>query len=96
MAINFRVFQHQTAENLHLKLKGDFDGTSALELLNILETVSSETASVFINTSALNKIHPFGREVFRRNLHKLKSIRRRLKVIGDPSTKILLDQGLYA
>lgn len=34
MAANFRISTHRNSENLHLKLYGDFDGTSAHELIN--------------------------------------------------------------
>jgi len=36
MATNVKITAHRNDENLHLKLKGDFDGTSAYELLNIV------------------------------------------------------------
>jgi len=37
MAARFRISIHRNSENLHLKLMGDFDGTSAHELLNVLK-----------------------------------------------------------
>jgi hypothetical protein len=36
MASNFRIFCHQNSDNLHLKLMGDFDGTSPYESLETL------------------------------------------------------------
>jgi hypothetical protein len=36
MASNFKILVHRNSENLHLKLTGDFDGTSAQKLLNAL------------------------------------------------------------
>ena len=29
MALNFKIYCHQNNDNLHLKLMGDFDGSSA-------------------------------------------------------------------
>ena len=36
MAANFRIRVHQNSDNLHLRLDGDFDGSSACELLDLL------------------------------------------------------------
>ena len=37
MASSFRIVMHENSENLHLRLIGDFDGSSAFELLDILK-----------------------------------------------------------
>ena len=72
MANNFKILRHRTDGNLHLDLAGDFDGSSAFELLNTLETNLHSNDCVSINTSSLNKIHPFGRQVFNQHFSKLK------------------------
>jgi len=36
MATNFKISAHRNDEVLHLTLKGDFDGTSAHELLDVV------------------------------------------------------------
>jgi len=72
MANNFRISTHRNDENLHLKLMGDFDGTSAFELLNVLKGKSDRTSKVFIHTSGLRNIYPFGLNVFHNNLNVLK------------------------
>jgi hypothetical protein len=51
---------------------GDFDGTSAFELLNVLKGKSDRTSKVFIHTSGLRNIYPFGLNVFHNNLNVLK------------------------
>ena len=71
MARNFRISSHRNAENLHLKLMGDFDGTSAHELLKVLERNSARTTRIFMHTSSLRNIHPFGLNVFHSNLDVL-------------------------
>jgi hypothetical protein len=73
MAPNFKLFSHETKEALHLKLYGDFDGTSAHELLNTLKTNTSRFGQIFIDTEELNTIHPFGRDIFQHNLRTLKN-----------------------
>lgn len=71
MATNFKIFVHKNSENLHLKLTGDFDGSSAYELLNVLKSNCIGTSKVFIHTNCLNRIHPFGREIFHKKLKAL-------------------------
>jgi hypothetical protein len=72
MASNFKIFVHQNGIDLHLKLLGDFDGSSAHQLLNILKKYGSHCARIFIHTNSLKRIIPFGRGVFLSNLHFLK------------------------
>jgi len=72
MATNFKIDVHRNDEDLHLKLRGDFDGTSAYELLDIVRKRAAHTSRVFVHTSNLRDIHPFGLHVFRSNLDILK------------------------
>ena len=67
MASNFRIYCHQNSDNLHLKLLGDFDGTSAYELIHTLEKYHGNTGRVFIDTCALSSVHSFGLNVFQKN-----------------------------
>lgn len=67
MASNFKILINQNKEGLHLKLMGDFDGSSAHELLNTIRTYWTDTNKIFINTSGLGNIHPFGQAVFLNN-----------------------------
>lgn len=73
MASNFRIFSHRNNGDLHLNLIGDFDGSSAFELINILQGYSGNGGKIVINTNGLSSIHPFGVGVFQKNCcgHKL-------------------------
>ncbi len=71
MSANFKIFVHKNSENLHLKLIGDFDESSACELLNVLKSNCIGASKVFIHTSCLKCIHPFGREIFHKKLEAL-------------------------
>jgi anti-anti-sigma regulatory factor len=71
MASNFKIAMHRNSENLHLKLIGDFDGTSAHELLNVLNKNCKGTSRVFIHTGSLKNIYDFGCNVFHKNLDLL-------------------------
>ena len=64
MASNFKIFLMRKYDMLHLHLSGIFDGSSALELINMLKSVDGKTDKIVVNTHALSMIHPFGLEVF--------------------------------
>ncbi len=70
MALNFEIFTHSTVNSLHLKLYGDFDGSSAHELLNTLIDNGKDFFEVFIDTNDLKIIYPFGRDVFQKNINQ--------------------------
>ena len=71
MASNFNISFHRNDENIHLKLAGDFDGSSAYELLNALKRYCRGASRAFIHTNCLKQIHPFGRDIFQSNLDML-------------------------
>ena len=91
MATHFRIFIHRNSENLHLKLIGDFDGTSAHELLNVLKSYSTRTARIFIHTSGLRNIHPFGLNVFHGNLNLLQGQSITLVFTGEHASQLVLE-----
>jgi anti-anti-sigma regulatory factor len=88
MATNFKISIHRNSENLHLKLTGDFDGISAHELLDILKRYSNRTSRVFIHTSCLANIHPFGLNVFHNHLDVLKKKSLELVFTGDNASEL--------
>lgn len=88
MAPNFRISTHRNSDNLHVKLMGDFDGSSAWELLNVLKKNSWRVRKVFIHTSSLDNIYPFGRDIFCRNLSELKGYSVKLLFTGENAGQI--------
>jgi hypothetical protein len=54
MAASFRIVMHQNSGNLHLRLMGDFDGSSAFELLELLKQKAQTVQKVF--TRILNSL----------------------------------------
>ena len=82
MAHNFKILMYRTIDNLHINLKGDFDGSSAFELLNTLKENWNGTKRILIDTNNLKKIHPFGQEVFDHNFSKLMDHKIRIQFIG--------------
>ena len=67
MASNFKIFQHQNSDNLHLKIIGDFDGSSAHQLISALKKLKGNARSIYIHTGTLTSVHPFGVDVFKKN-----------------------------
>jgi anti-anti-sigma regulatory factor len=88
MASNFQIYSYKTKDSLHLKLTGDFDGSSAHELINILNEAGSNFWEIFINTNGLKTIHPFGRSVFEKNFSILNKKNSNLIFMGENGNKI--------
>jgi hypothetical protein len=76
MASNFQILSYETRDSLHLKLAGDFDGSSAHELINRLVDNGTVYYQIFIDTKDLKTIYPFGIEVFEK---KFSGINKRFK-----------------
>jgi anti-anti-sigma regulatory factor len=88
MAKNFRISVHKNAEGLDLKLIGVFDGTSAYELLHALATYGHHTSRIYIDTSCLKEINPFGLQVFQDNLDLLKDAHLELIFVGEHALEL--------
>ena len=82
MAANFHLFHIQNRDNLHLHMHGDFDGTSAFELINLLKEQNKDYFAVFIDTNGINQLHTFGLDVFQKNLNRSVKKNRNLVFIG--------------
>lgn len=82
MASNFQLFHLKNQDSLHLQMYGDFDGTSAYELINTLQRQYRDYLSVCIDTNELDKIHTFGIEVFQKNLNMSVKNNKNLSFIG--------------
>lgn len=94
MSANFRISMHRNSENLHLKLMGDFDGSSACEVLNVLRENSKDPLRIFIHTNCLKNVHPFGREVFRKNLSEVEGHQTFITFTGEKAGQIAPEKGI--
>jgi len=65
MASHFKILIHQSSDTLHINLVGDFDGSSAHELINVIKKYSNRFARIFIHTSGLKQVFEYGRNVFK-------------------------------
>ena len=90
MASNFRIFSHRNSDNLHLKLKGDFDGSSAHQLINTPKEQNGNVSKIFIHTCNLSSMDPFILEVFQKNF-SVNKLSDRLTFTGEYSDKMALE-----
>ena len=83
MASNFRIASQDI--NIHgkaLQLYGDFDGSSAWELINALEENTKNDKEIAINTDGLRAIHAFGLDIFRPKMSNLKKTQANIQITG--------------
>lgn len=89
MASNFNIFKHRINDTLHVKLVGDFDGSSAAELIHVLKNYPASYCQVIVNTSELSNIHPFGIAVFHSRLSRIRNSGSSVRFIGKDISGIL-------
>jgi anti-anti-sigma regulatory factor len=74
-----------------LKLIGEFDGSSACELMNLLSNSDLSSASkILVDTDSLNHIHPFGVDVLQHLLSAATARNFPLIFTGKMSTRFSL------
>ena len=66
MALNFDIETDKIGDGFSLELRGEFDATSAYELVYAIKKLADKPVRIYVNTSKLKKVHPFGLEVFNR------------------------------
>jgi len=88
MAANFRVNTKEiNKQSMALQLFGDFDASSACELINALDQSVRTSSKVAIDTDGLKSINTFGLEVFFLRMSNLNNTRADIEVIGRFSEK---------
>ena len=88
MAQNFKYNVHRTIDNLCIRLTGDFDGSSAWELINAIRENLNNFKFIQIDTGELKMVYPFGREVFRNYCFNAKNTRIRMQFSGPNALQI--------
>jgi len=81
MAKNFKILQYKDKKCLHLKLQGDFDGSSAFELINTLKKISL-VPKIYIHAENLKTIYTFGSEVFEKHISEFKEQSEKIIITG--------------
>ena len=88
MARNFQITYYRYEDSIHLKLYGDFDGSSAHELLNHLKVRSHDTLKIYIHTDGLKDLHPFGLNTFFRGFRINDGYADRIEFTGKKATAL--------
>ncbi len=94
MASNFRIAMHHNDRTLHFKLLGDFDGTSAHQLLNDLKKPYHGIKRMIVYTDSLKTIHPFGRDVFQGRFYELNGLSDLIFFVGENAKQIAPERAL--
>ncbi len=88
MTAKFKISSHKNGENLHLKLFGEFDGSAAMTLINLLKKCAKRYNRVIVHTASLSQMNFFGQEVFRNNFNELNEVHCRLMFTGEYANRI--------
>lgn len=83
MASNFKILIDHSEDRIHLRLYGDFDGSSAHELLNLLRKYGHNASKINIHTQGLNQIYPFGVNIFIKSFGIINECVDRIAFSGD-------------
>lgn len=68
MSQKFELSSHRTNDILHLQLLGEFDGSSACELIKKIREVGSGASQILVDTTRVQGVHPFGKTVLQNRL----------------------------
>ncbi len=89
MSTNFKISKHRNGQNLHLKLSGDFDDVSALQLLSELNNGHSGIYRIIVHTSSLDSLHCSNRTIFTKYLDEISSQPCRIMFTGEYADQIV-------
>ena len=90
MALNFGITISKGRSNFQLKLEGDFDATSAYELIYAIKKLPEDTVMIYVNTNCLKEIHPSGLDVFNGFMNSFNGQSDRIVFTGHNSTQLYL------
>ena len=90
MASNFDIVVNKSDYCFNLNLQGDFDSTSAYELIYALKKLPGNDLEIAICTNGLKEIHPFGLEVFHNYINSLNGQSTRIVFTGRNAPQLSL------
>lgn len=73
MASNFKIQCKSKNNALHVRLRGDFDGTSADQLNMVLHKRGKGREKIYVNTDQLRQVNEFGLSIFESHLTRVKN-----------------------
>ena len=90
MASNFGIAVDRNIDGFGLKLAGDFDATSAYELIYAIKKLPEDTVRISIYTNGLKNIYPFGLDIFHRIMSPLNGQSTKIVFTGDYAAQLSL------
>lgn len=94
MALNFGIRISEKSDGFSLKLDGDFDVTSAYELIYAIKKLPERPEKIHIHTNGLKKIHPFGLDVLSGFMNSLNGQSGRIEFTGYNATRLSMGLSL--
>ena len=88
MASNFGIAIDRNSDGFGLNLSGDFDATSAYELIYAIKKLPEETVKIYIYTNALKTIHPFGMDIFHKFMRSLNGQSAKIVFTGNNASQL--------
>jgi len=88
MASNFVICVDRDDQTLTLRLTGDFDRTSANQLIEVLKGNRSGVTMAMIETNGLEHLDPTGKNMFQREIHTLEDFCYRLVFTGRNANQL--------
>jgi hypothetical protein len=88
MASNFKITTDKKNDGFGLQLNGDFDATSAWELIYAIKKLPEDAIRVAIFTDGLKDILPFGLHVFHRFMRSLNGQFTRIVFTGSNASRL--------
>ena len=90
MVSNFGIAIDKNSDGFGLKLEGDFDATSACELIYAIKKLPEDTIKICIYTNGLKNIYPFGLDVFHRFMNSLNGQSTKIVFTGNNTSQLSL------
>lgn len=91
MASNFTIRHRRRKGVLHIKLGGDFDGSSAYELNHCLQNALKQDRRVIVQTDRLASLSAFGCAMFQKQFSSRPNIAGQVMFNGDYAHEIAPD-----
>ena len=88
MASNFGIAIDKISDGFGLKLAGDFDATSAYELIYAIKKLPEDTVMLYIYTNGLKTIHSFGLDIFHKFMKSLNGQSAKIVFPGHNATQL--------
>ena len=88
MAANFGITVDKNSAGFGLKLAGDFDATSAYELIYAIKKLPYDTAKLYIYTDGLKTINPFGLDIFHKFMRSLNGQSAKIVFTGNHASQL--------